>query len=174
MKFPTTLTILAVLISSVPHASFGADLSDPVTPAKATIRTELNRGHVAAAQCRDFDVVESKPGHTSDVYAGCIDRILSEAAIDNTLTPPFEVAVLFDAFALRATFYDNVRHDKAFGKAALEVVRISGEAALDKVSTILSKTSLTYAQICETTPHNWYDCKTILKYVDAGSWKKQL
>lgn len=167
------LAASAVLTPYAAHTVFGARLDNPVVVPKATVQSALVRGHVAAQSCLGLLGLKAALPRVVDPFDECMDRILSEAAVDNTLTKPFEAAVLFDAFAPRAIGYDNGKREKE-GPAALQMDRVLGQIAFSRLLPGVNELGLTAAQVCNTIPHNARNyapdyCPLVLKYADAAA-----
>jgi hypothetical protein len=92
----TVVVLLALCGASASVA--GTSLDAPVTPDHPTIRSEIQRAHVASRACNSIMDRHLPTATVDDViaYHDCMSKIISDASNNGTYSAPFEIGIDFD------------------------------------------------------------------------------
>ena len=151
--------IVAVCFSLMNGTTRAANLDDPAI-AKPTNRSEITRGIFASLACDPY------AGDMSE-FQTCIEHVLATAAVNNAVTPAFQVGLTWKAF-----YFDAIRFKTEKALPAIDRVNHAiTKKAFDAYQHFADQVGVTTQQICEVNAIDKATCDIFLDL--AKYWSEQ-
>jgi hypothetical protein len=151
--------LLLLALFAAPALAAETSLDAPAAGDRPTIRSEIQRAHVASNACIST-MDQHLPAEALDdviAYHHCMDKIISEVAKNGTYSVAFELGVDFDrlndsSIQLKAAYTGPLNQS-----TPAKTLRNLGRIYFDRVNELATKLHVTSLDVCEAA--GWTDCR---------------
>src|SRR5712671_1755784 len=155
MKSLSAAIALISLLSG--SQTFGAEgvLDAPAMPDRPTVRTEVQRAHVASLSCPPKSAKYHLPWTIEAAldaydYYECMDKLLRDAALRRTYSEAFEAGIRLDSAGHAAVLLEAHQAETRFQKSeTAKTLQNLGRQSLERAIVLGKHLNVTPLQICE-------------------------